>query len=324
MGAPSRSQGSQLLESTYYRVPINLYQSGDIIEEDLYFLYQGNYLLYRLKNLVWKDEDRKKLEEFAVEHLYIRCPSERDHNRFLEKKLKRILEQPLISSKEKAEIVYETSRSLLEELFEKPESPDVLRRSLTATMHSIEFLEKDKQNFFDLMSMARSNFSEFSHGLHTAAYSISLAKQIGIKAYNQISAIGIAALLHDIGKTKINRKILEKADQLTDDEKIEIEKHPAYSYEIIHRTGSVPSLAEKIILQHHEKPNGSGYPSGLKSDMHAFSRIVSLCDCFDLLTSQRSYKNALKPIDAIEWLKTEGSSDYDQELVIQFIKMLKR
>lgn len=323
MGVRVPAQGS-LLKSEYFKVPINLYQPGDLIEEDLYFLYQGNYLLYRLKNLIWKVEDQQKLIDFAVENLYIRCESERERNRFLEIKLKSILDQPLISAKEKAEIIYHTSRSLLEELFERPESPEGLRRSMNSVQNSITFLGRDKKNFFELMSCATSNFSEFAHGLHVAAYSIMLAKQTGIRAFNQISAVGIAAILHDIGKSRIDNKILEKEERLTEEERKIIEKHPLYSFEIVHKTGVIPALSEMVILQHHERPDGRGYPSGLSNDLHVFSRIVALCDSFDLLTSERPYKKAASPVEAIEALRTSAKDDLDHKLLVDFIRMLRR
>ncbi|MDB5036808.1 MAG: metal dependent phosphohydrolase, partial [Bacteriovoracaceae bacterium] len=149
MGVRVDLEGASLLTNQYFKVPINLYQPEDMIEEDLYFLYQGNYLLYRLKNLIWKQEDQKKLRDFEVEHLFIRCASEKDHNQFLENKLKRILEQPSIGSREKAEIVYSTSTSLIQDLFANPDSPEALKRSMTAVQNVINYLSKDKSHFFE-------------------------------------------------------------------------------------------------------------------------------------------------------------------------------
>jgi HD-GYP domain-containing protein (c-di-GMP phosphodiesterase class II) len=316
--------GVSLLKNEYFRVPVNLYQPGDLIEEDIYFLYQGNYLLYRLKNLIWKAEDQQKLSDFNVESLYIRCESERDRNKFLETKIKSILDQSSISTKEKAEILYHTSKSLLEELYERPDLTEIIRRSMNSIQNSISFLSRDKKNFFELMSCATAKFSEFSHGLHVAAYAIMLAKQTGIRAFNQISAIGIASMLHDIGKSRIDSRILEKQEALTIEERKIIEKHPLYSYEIAHKSGIVPPLAEMIILQHHEHSDGRGYPTGISQDLHAFSRIVSLCDEFDLLTSDRPYKKAFAPLVAIEQLRTKAKDEFDHRLLVDFIKMLRR
>lgn len=195
---------------------------------------------------------------------------------------------------------------------------------MNSVKNSISFLGRDKKHFFDLMSCATSHFTEFSHGLHVAAYAIMLAKQNGIKAYNQISAIGIASILHDIGKSKIDSKILEKEGKLTSEERKLVERHPVFSYEIVHRAGVIPPLSEMVILQHHERPSGRGYPAGISGDLHAFSKIVALCDTFDLLTSDRPYKTALKPSEAIDYLRTRGREDFDQDLVTDFIKMLRK
>ncbi len=309
---------------SYFQVPTDLYHEGDLLEEDLYFLYQGNYLLYRLKNLPWKKEDRKRLDEFGVTHLYIRCPSEKEHQRFLESHLSKILSEDRISVKEKAKILYSTSLSLVEEIYERPSSQDHLRRSMESIRHSIDYLSKDKSNFFELMSLAQTDFSEYTHALHTSAYAIALAQQVGIRAFNQISAIGIGSILHDIGKVKIDKKILAKEGKLNEAEREEVEKHSQYSYEIVHRSGTVPQLSELIILQHHERENGKGYPNRLTTEVHAFSKIVAVCDCFDLLTSERSYQAAMKPVDAIEYMRKEMKDELDQKLIVEFIRMLKR
>lgn len=309
----------------FYRVPSNLYQPGDLIEEDLYFLYQGNHILYRLKNLPWKVEDRKKLEEFGVTDLYIRCNNEKSHHYFLENHLNRILDEPNISSKDKAQILYSTSISVVEDCFLKADSSENLKRSMSSVKNSIDFLSKDKNHFFELMSLAQKDFSEYTHALQVSAYAITLAKHIGIKTYNHISALGIASILHDIGKVKIDNRLLNKAGELTATERSIVEKHPELGYEIVHRMGTIPELSEQIILQHHERPDGSGYPKRLKdSEINVMAKIVSLVDCFDALTSDRNYRQASSPLEAVEQMRGELKDEYDQKLLVEFIRMLKK
>ncbi len=315
---------SDLLKPTFYRIPINFYQSGEIIEEDVYFLYQGNYLLYRLKNLIWKEEDLKKLKAFEVQSLYIKQVDKRNYNRFLERRLEKILDEVLISDSEKVEVIYSVSSSLLEELFENPNSRDHLKRSSSAIRHSIDFLSKDKNHFFDLMKLATSSFSEYTHGLHVAAYSVTLAREMGFKSFNQLTPIGIGAILHDIGKVKIPKEILEKSDNLNEAERAMVERHPEIGYEIVKQSKVLPSLAETIILQHHERKNGAGYPRKLTDDLNTFSQIVGLADTFDLLTSERSYQKAMRPMEAIEYLREVEKDSFSPELIYKFISMLKK
>ncbi|MBN8555645.1 MAG: HD domain-containing protein [Deltaproteobacteria bacterium] len=325
MGGRVDARETQEALFKFYKIPVGLYHPGDLIEEDLYFLYQGNYLLYRLKNLSWKSEDRSKLEDFGVQDLYIKCSSDRSHHYFLETHLNRILDEPDISIKDKANILYSTAVSVVKEVFDKPDQPENLRRSMATVKHSIDYLSRDKEHFFELMSLARSDFSEYTHAIHVSAYAITLAKQVGIKTFNHISALGIAAILHDIGKMKVDPKIVAKSGSLTNEERREMEKHPQYSYELVHRLGTIPELSETIILQHHERPDGAGYPKGLvENEIHALSKIISLCDCFDSMTSERSYQKSLTPLQAIECLRTEYQNQYDQNLIVEFIRMLKR
>ncbi len=320
MGAPQVGDGG-----SFFKVPSMLYRPGDIIEEDLYFFYQGQHVLYRLKNLVWKEEDEARLKEAKLDELFIKFRDKQEHTKFVEEHLAKVLESPSVPEKKKAQLLYRTSVSMLEDLFQSPNSAENIKRSMKSVKNSIHFLTKDKSNFFELMSLASSDFSEYSHALHTAAYAICLANQMGIKSFNQISSIGTASMLHDIGKSKIDRSLLNKVEPLTPAEHEILKKHVQYSYELVHESRSIPEVSELIILQHHERPRGDGYPKALKEgEIHEFSKIVALADCFDQMTSDRPFAKAKRPIEVIELLKSDLKSDYDQNLLLDFIKMLKR
>lgn len=316
----ARPEGAEV----FFKVPASLYRPGEIIEEDLYFLYQGQYVLYRLKNLIWKEEDDKRLKEFKLEDLYMKFSGKQDYAQFIETHLSKVLDDRRIPEKKKAELLYSTSTTLVQDLFSASGSSENFKRSLKTVKNTIHFLGKEKENFFHLMGMATKDFSEYSHAVHTAAYAIALAGQLGIKAFNQISALGTAAMLHDIGKTKIDRHIVNKKGPLDEAERIEIEKHPVYSFEIVKSSRSVPDLSETVILQHHERPNGRGYPYHLKDEIHLFSKILSIADCFDSLTSDRNHQASIKPLEAIERMRTDLKDEYDQKLLVEFIRMLKR
>ncbi|TVQ80759.1 MAG: HD domain-containing protein [Bradymonadales bacterium] len=315
----SNSVGELGLE--YYQVPSNLYQPGEKIDADLFLYYQGQYLLFRPKNFYWKKEDVTKLEGFGVKHLFIQCKNEQEHHQFLESNLTRIINEPRISNKEKSKILYEASATILEAIYKNPESSVSVKRSVKIVETSIDYLTK-KENFFELMKMATADFSEYTHAIHTSAYSITLAREIGLKTYDELSSIGIGSILHDIGKAKIDRKILNKRGALTDDERREVEKHPMYGYELVRKASTLPELAEKIILMHHERPNGTGYPYRLSGDYLALAKVVAICDCFDSMTSHRPYQSAHSPVEALKLMQGKLSDEYDQNLLTSFIRML--
>ncbi len=271
--------------------------------------------------MVWKKEDTDRLVQFGVKNLFIQAVSRDEHYLFLESNLSRILDQPKISRVEKTQILYETSQSVVAQIFDKPQSSESVKRSVSLIKNTLDFL-KDKENFHELMKMASTDFGEYTHAVQTAAYSIALAQRAGMTSFNDLSAVGIGSILHDIGKSKIDRKILEKPKPLSESEMSEVQKHPEYGFEILKRTRAIPELAELIVLQHHERPGGKGYPYGLGQEIVLCARIVSITDCFDGLTSDRPWKARLSPFQAIQVMRTELANEYDQKLLLEFIKVL--
>jgi len=314
----------EIPKETFYRVPLALYRPGDILEDDVYFLYQGQYILYKMKDLSWKEEDRVHLEDFQIFHLYIKLRSTRAHHEVIEKNLSRILESPVVATREKAQLLYETSSSMVEDLYQKPMSTENLKRSVKSVHRSIEFLSERADNFFAVMSMATRSYSEFSHAWHTAIYAIAVGREMGIKTFNQISELGIGALLHDIGKTKVDSKILSQEGRLSGEDRKAVELHPRYGFDILRASRSVPELSEQIVLQHHERENASGYPSRLSYEIHPFAKIVAVVDCFDALTTDRVFQNSISPLQAIKVMQGELKDEYDQNVLVALVKVMTK
>lgn len=283
--------------------------------------YQGQHILFRPKNLVWTQEDSQRLKEFEVDQLFIECQDSSEHYLFLENNLSKILDEEDIAREQKTQIIFDTSQALISEIFDRPSSPENVRRSVSFVKNSVEFL-KEKDNFMDLMKMASTDFSEYTHSLQVSAYAIALAQEVGLKNFNDLSAIGVGSILHDIGKTKIDRKILDKPGDLNEDERRVVEKHPEYGYEILQKQRTVPEAAEMIVLQHHERPHGHGYPYRLGGEILQAAKIVAVADCFDSLTSDRPFKKRLKPLEALKYMTTELKDEYDQSLIVPFIQVL--
>ena len=306
----------KVAEKSYYRVPANLYQDGDIIREDLFFFDTTKYILYRPKHLPWTAGDRLLLEQADIRELFIQCDNRDSHLQFLEDHLGRIIEEPLLEADAKAQILYNTSKSLVSQIFHQPKMSDNIRRSVGIIRFSIDYISHDLQNLSRLMKLATDDFSEYTHAVHVGYYAIRLAHARGIREFNKISALGVGALLHDIGKLKIDRNILEKPDSLTNDEKKELEKHAGYGYELVHDTHNVPELSERLILQHHERPDGSGYPEGLQGgEMEPLAEILSISDEYDTMIRNHPYQHALNSEDAIDVIRSRFSEDLVEHLI---------
>ncbi len=116
-----------------------------------------------------------------------------------------------------------------------------------------------------------------------------------------------AGLLHDVGKTKVSFEILNKPGKLTDEEFEEIKKHTVYGYRILE---NVPFISREVlaaVLMHHEREDGSGYPTGLTGEkLNLFTKIISVADIFDAMTSNRVYKGKETPFDVFKYMEEDS------------------
>ena len=160
------------------------------------------------------------------------------------------------------------------------------------------------------------------HTLRMVDYALKLGEKVGL-SHRQLNDLSLVAMLHDIGKTSISEEILKKPGKLTESEWEEITKHPQYGYNIAHATEEISHVAEDI-LAHHEKWDGSGYPNGLKGEeISILARIIAIIDAYDVMTNKRPYKKKQSKEYAIQELKDCADSQFDLELVEEFIEILE-
>ena len=156
------------------------------------------------------------------------------------------------------------------------------------------------------------------HSQRVAEISAFLAESLGLDK----EKIYWAALLHDIGKIGIPQHILNKEGPLDEEEFELIKQHPIKGYELIKDTEGFEDIA-KIVLHHHERWDGNGYPAGLKDgEIPLESRIIFLADSFDAMTSVRSYrKTPLSTSEALEEIKRCSGTQFDPEVVKAFLSL---
>jgi HD-GYP domain-containing protein (c-di-GMP phosphodiesterase class II) len=159
----------------------------------------------------------------------------------------------------------------------------------------------------------------YRHGVNVTALSTILGKWIGLSG-SQLNLLTYAAVLHDFGKIKIDKKILNKPDRLTIKEFNEVKTHPTIGYNFIKE---IPFLDKSVcfgVLMHHERSDGSGYPLGLTGDkIHQFAKIIAIADVFDAVNSDRVYKKSKGPFEALEIIKKESLGRLDYEYCNVFL-----
>lgn len=162
--------------------------------------------------------------------------------------------------------------------------------------------------------------SIYKHTVNVAALSAIIGKWLG---YDQakLNLLMYAAILHDFGKTKIDRELLKKEATLTTHEFNVIKTHAQLGYKIVKEISYLDESVMYGVLMHHERLDGSGYPLGLKGEaIHSFARIIAIADVFDAMNSDRGYKRKRLPFEALQIVKNESLGRLDYEYVKIFLE----
>ncbi len=170
-------------------------------------------------------------------------------------------------------------------------------------------------NYFDIRTY---DDYTFNHSVNVTI--LSILAGITLK-YNrvQLRELAIGALLHDIGKVHLDKKILNKKGKLTAEEYKHIQQHSLYGFNTLRSYYEIPILSSIIAYQHHERLDGSGYPQCLKGEeIHEYSRVVMVADVFDALTSNRPYRKAYSVPHAIDIVKKLYPSLDDRSITAVF------
>lgn len=171
----------------------------------------------------------------------------------------------------------------------------------------------------NLVSLRTFSDYTYKHSVNVAVLSVLTGIGLGLKK-NMLKELAAAGLLHDIGKISIPMETMEKAGPLTEEEYEIIKKHSELGYEAIKNNISISSKTKMGVFMHHENINGSGYPMGISGDqIYMFAKIIHIADVYDALTSERVYKKAQSPGEAVEFLMKNSGTMFQPEYVKAFI-----
>jgi HD-GYP domain-containing protein (c-di-GMP phosphodiesterase class II) len=182
-----------------------------------------------------------------------------------------------------------------------------------------ELLYKDNLAY-NLVDFKNYDSYTFQHCLNVAVLSISTGISMQLSEH-KLNDIGLAGMLHDIGKMLIPIEVLNKPGKLTMEEYEIIKTHPANATKQLRNL--VPHEVLRAIEDHHEKLDGTGYPNGKKDDnISLYSRILSICDVYDALTSDRPYRKSIFPNEVVEYLMGCADKQFDYKVLKHFIKVI--
>jgi HD-GYP domain-containing protein (c-di-GMP phosphodiesterase class II) len=277
---------------TYVYVDVD--KSTGIIMQDL--LNKRDYINKQQKNFIDTivlNKDELKPAEFKQQAQIANNLRERTHE-YIQQTFKQICEKGNVDVNKAKEVVSELVSNVLEG---------------NDAMMWLTYL-KDRDEFTAV------------HSINVCIYSISFGRFLGLSE-QEINTLGLGALLHDVGNIKIPEKLLKKPGKLTKDEFTLMKAHAFLGYELLKQDSGMPPEALDIILNHHERIGGHGYPNAKRNEeISHFSRIVAIIDVYDALTTDRPYKDGLNSRTAIDKLYNLAPDNYAQDLVESFIKFM--
>ena len=249
----------------------------------------------------------RRLCELGVYAIYV-------HNPFFED-----VEIPVLLSEETRIASVQTVKRGFEVLRNKRGDFDFNDIQQTARRIVSEIL-RNRQAVIHLTDIRTYDDYTFAHSVDVCSLSLLVASQLGYSE-SRLHELAVGALLHDVGKLRVDQELLNKPTQLNEDEMSLMRGHSLFGFDILRsQKGKLSFPSMHIALQHHEKYDGTGYPRGLKQhEIHEFSRIVSVADVYDAVTSDRPYRKALLPHEAYELMLSSGQNHFDPQILPVFL-----
>jgi HD-GYP domain-containing protein (c-di-GMP phosphodiesterase class II) len=318
---------SKPVDKLFLPVRLCTLRVGDILRFELYLRQESvsavKYVLYKGRQISFSEEKRNFLIGNGISTLYIRQSDSEIYWKYVSENIDELITAPEITVDEKSKIIYEASSAVVKRLFSEPSSRLHIERSHQLVESTVRFLTADQWNFHNLLRIFSYDYTLYTHSVNVCAMGIALGRAIGMTDHNELASTGHGLLLHDIGKSKIPLSIINKQGMLSSEEMAEIRRHPLHGMELVKQNPRVNTLSREIILHHHEKLNGSGYPHGLRgTEIPLATRIATIVDIFDALTTRRPYRKALRAYSALRIMRDEMSQELDSSLFRSLITAL--
>ncbi len=258
----------------------------------------------------------KKLIQADIRHLYI------------EDEISRGIElDPMISDEIKLQAFVIMKKFYESQMVKQDQNVEAIRESSIRELKDIiddiitEIYSKNEQKYYSTELMGAEMY-HYNHAVEVMILSLLIGRKMGLDR-EKLLKLGMGAILADIGKARVPQDILNKKGKLEPEEFDEMKRHVDYSYAILKDLVGLSSLSRQIILLHHEKLDGSGYPNGFTGEqIPLLVRIATVCDIFSAIVADRTYNNRISVDTAIEILRGAAPTKIDQDVFMTLLQVI--
>ena len=239
-------------------------------------------------------------------------------------KLKEVIQNKNMLPEPKAQAVHLYSVNMVSKLWENPSGENIAQFK-KGIVDVVDLILADDATSDHLLKLTSHDYNTYLHSVNVGVYGVSLAKAIlAQNDKHDMHALGAGFFLHDIGKVYIDEAVINKPGKLSEEEMTLMRRHPSMGFKLLTETKQINEECRLIVLQHHERNDGTGYPRKMHGeDIHIYGRICSVADVFDALVSERPYKQKLKPFEALTLMRNQMLNHFHKEVFEKFVLLFK-
>lgn len=283
-----------------------------------------HYLLYTRRGEMFSERHKTVLYENGIEEVFIRTTQRVNYQEYLEQNLGQVLMKDSIPMLVRSNVFYQATTSTIREVVNTklpaPLNIQLHKKLIKIVNASIQFLCK-KNALKTLASLISNDYQTYSHCSNVLIYTVSMLETYQLTDAEKVGW-GLGALLHDIGKSVIPSSILNKPGKLNNQEWELIKSHPLKGVGLCSLIPLEHSTINSILF-HHEKCDGTGYPTGLMdSHIPLVAKVVSVADVYDAITSKRPYAESVTPFKALSIMREEMKNAFDPDVFKRLVLVL--
>ncbi len=312
-------KNTDLFNLEYMAVPITSLFKDSRPNFDAFIKYDNDFVLFVASGNLVTHEALERLVSSDLQVLYVNRKNIDAYEEYSSKMINSVQGGSREILEKKSKVLYESAKNVMNALFSSEVGKKEILSSKVVAMDLVREITSDKKAFLSLVRVSSHDYYTYTHSINVCMYSVAIGEQLML-GKNDLKLLAEGALLHDIGKSKIDNLIINKNTKLTPNEFEAIKMHPVYGAEILKHNGEYNQTILGIISQHHEKLNGRGYPLKLdRYEINRLSQIVTIADVFDALTTKRSYKDAMTTFEAFSLMHTSMKEELNMDILNKFI-----
>lgn len=295
----------------YVGIRLHLLRPDTIPDVSLFVKRGMSFRLFRDPTQPFSAIELRALIDAGIEKLYVARTDTAPIRDYLETFLTNAPHNQNVPMEAQVGLLRSHAISITEDIFRDP-SPQTIRKGMKVVSNFVNVLIRDPSAFYYLINLSSHDPYTFQHSVGVGLNSIALSKKLGFTSESDLMDAGIAGLLHDIGKTRVDPAIINKPGKLDEKEWAVMVQHSVWSHELVKDNPDINDRVRLAMRHHHEDMDGNGYPDKLPgSQISSLAKIVAVADIFNALTTDRTYSKAKSPFEALKLMQEKMAHKFD-------------